>query len=64
MLVLTCRPGESILIDIPEELDARTPILAQFAGWEQSLDLLFAMSFIKPRSLHNGVLSILTFRFL
>ena len=32
MLVLTRRPGESILIDIPEDLDPNTPVSALFAG--------------------------------
>ena len=31
MLVLTRRPGESILIDIPEDLDPNTPVSALFA---------------------------------
>ena len=32
MLVLTRRPGESILIDIPEDLDPSTPVSALFSG--------------------------------
>ena len=32
MLVLTRRRGESILIDIPEDLDADTPVSALFAN--------------------------------
>jgi len=31
MLVLTRRPGESILIDIPDDLDPSTPVSALFA---------------------------------
>ena len=32
MLVLTRRPGESILIDIPEDLDPNTPVSSLFSG--------------------------------
>ena len=40
MLVLTRRPGESILIDIPEDLDPNTPVSELFANGPMEVRIL------------------------